>query len=460
MQSNAHIQFHHALLISEEKCIGCVHCVRSCPTQALYIEDGKARLFNERCIDCGECLRKCPVKAISVREDDFRSIFDFPHRVALVPSVVFGQFKSSVSETHLYQLLQQAGFTEIFEVDHTVEFIHKTSKEYIHHHQDLKPFISTYCPAIVRLIQVRFPALLTHLLPVKTPLEISAYYYRNLLTSRGIDAGDIGIYYISPCAAKIAAVKSPVAEPANQINGVINLNSLYNIIQKLLTSKQEDPYPVSGRDPLALNKKSILWSLNEGESTQYEGRCLAIDEITNVIEFLEKFENASLPDVDFIEFRACDQGCAGGVLTTTNRFLCVEKLKNRAEKAVYHGDAINEMQKAIFEQNAFLKEIAMIPDIPARSMMKFDDNFLEAMNKYNDYQNITRNLPMVDCSLCGFQSCFAFAEQVVRNGFDKDRCVFVQKAALFNGHINSGRLQEVSEAVWGKEKYQFDVKPV
>ncbi len=455
MPVNAHTQFHHALLISEEKCIGCVHCVRSCPTQALYIEKGKAKLFNERCIDCGECLRKCPVKAIRIREDDFNSIFEFPHRVALVPSVVFGQFKSGVSESHLYQLLKLAGFTDVFEVDNTVEFIHKTSKEYIQSNKEHKPFISTYCPAIVRLIQVRFPALLSHLLPVKTPLEISAYYYRHLLTTRGIEAGDIGIFYISPCAAKIAAVKSPVAEPANQINGVINLNSLYNIIQKLLTSKQDDPYPVSGKDPLALNKKSILWSLNEGESAHYDGRCLAIDEITNVIEFLEKFENESLPDVDFIEFRACDQGCAGGVLTTTNRFLCVEKLKNRAENAVYHADEINAKQKEVFESADFLKEIAMIQEIPARSMMKFDDNFLVAMNKYNEYQSITRNLPMVDCSLCGFQSCFAFAEQVVRNGFDKDRCVFVQKAALFNEHINASRLKEVSEAVWGQEKYQW-----
>jgi iron only hydrogenase large subunit-like protein len=116
---------------------------------------------------------------------------------------------------------------------------------------------STYCPAIVRLIQARFPSLLSHLLPFKTPQEISAYFYRKLLLSSGIDAGDIGIFYNTPCAAKIAAVKSPVAEPLNQINGVININSLYNIIQQLLTAKKEDPYQTPGMDPLALNRKAL-----------------------------------------------------------------------------------------------------------------------------------------------------------------------------------------------------------
>ena len=52
-------EFYHALKIDKEKCIGCVHCIRVCPTQALRVIRGKATLFGRRCVDCGECMRAC-----------------------------------------------------------------------------------------------------------------------------------------------------------------------------------------------------------------------------------------------------------------------------------------------------------------------------------------------------------------------------------------------------------------
>ena len=50
--------------------------------------------------------------------------------------------------------------------------------------------------------------------------------------------------------------------------------------------------------------KEILWSLTNGEANHSEGRCLAIDEVHNVIEFLEKLENEEITDIDFLELRA------------------------------------------------------------------------------------------------------------------------------------------------------------
>ncbi|MDZ7775214.1 MAG: 4Fe-4S binding protein [Bacteroidales bacterium] len=56
--------FHHALKIDKELCIGCTHCMKVCPTEALRLRDGKAVLLANRCVDCGECFRACPVSAI------------------------------------------------------------------------------------------------------------------------------------------------------------------------------------------------------------------------------------------------------------------------------------------------------------------------------------------------------------------------------------------------------------
>lgn len=454
MSALANTIFHHALRINNEKCIGCTHCVRSCPTGALYISNGKANLFHERCVDCGECLRRCPVSAIDVEDDDFSNIFRFNRRVVLVPAIFFSQFQPLVSEKYIYSLLHQAGFTDVFEVEQTVEYINKTTKRCLSENAYPKPNISPFCPAIVRLIQVRFPALVNHILPVKSPMEVSAQFYRNQMIQQGVDPADIGIFYITPCAAKIAAVKSPVGETTQIIDGVINMNSLYNIVRKLISNNDKQSCQISDNDPFSLSSKSVLWSLTQGESSNYDGRCLAIDEIHNVIEFLEKVENDEFKDLDFLELRACDQSCAGGVLTTENRFLAAEKLNLRAHQAVYHPQIINDSQQKIFADSAFLDSSSFTGPIPPRSIMKFDDDYQAAMKKLSDFQLLMNRLPMVDCGMCGFQSCHSFAEQVIRNNNKNIRCTFD-----LIGHINSdnssNELKSSTTAVWGIDKFNI-----
>ncbi len=41
-------------------CLGYGSCRRVCPTDAIVIEDGLARVLPERCIACGACVKTCP----------------------------------------------------------------------------------------------------------------------------------------------------------------------------------------------------------------------------------------------------------------------------------------------------------------------------------------------------------------------------------------------------------------
>ena len=54
----------HGFRIDEQECDGCLACMRICPTQAIRVQDGKARLLPRLCIDCGACEPECPVQAI------------------------------------------------------------------------------------------------------------------------------------------------------------------------------------------------------------------------------------------------------------------------------------------------------------------------------------------------------------------------------------------------------------
>ncbi len=52
-----------AVLVNEEKCIGCSLCVIECPEEAMTAR-GVATIDDEKCVECLECAANCPADAI------------------------------------------------------------------------------------------------------------------------------------------------------------------------------------------------------------------------------------------------------------------------------------------------------------------------------------------------------------------------------------------------------------
>ena len=416
------LPFYHALKVVEDVCIGCTHCMNVCPTKAIRVKTGIADIDKNACVDCGECLKACPVDAIIVEQDDFNQIFSFKQRVALLPTVLLGQFPDDITEEQIYSVIHDMGFTHVFEVDEAVDLLIDGTKEYIRKHPQMRPFISSFCPAIVRLIQVRFPSLVENIVRLKPVVDISSQFYRKKLIDEGFKNDEIGIFYITPCAAKIASVKSPVGEEELLIDGVINMDFIYNKVMLSIKKKSKEKQEVSNYR--YLSKTSIEWSLTNGEASQYTGRCLAIDEIHNVIEFLDKLENEEITDVDFLELRACDRSCAGGVLSTENRFLAVERLSKRANKDIKKQKETIEMYTSY---RPFLLENMAISEIEPRSILSLDSDMMIAMGKMKKIQRIMRVLPGIDCGACGAPKCKVLAEDIVQGKAKMNQCVFLQK---------------------------------
>jgi iron only hydrogenase large subunit-like protein len=442
--------FHHALKVMEDVCQACSHCMRVCPTEAIRILGGKADISADKCVDCGKCYKVCPSNAIYVEQDDFNTIFQFKYRVAIVPSILIGQFHESIETENIYANLIDIGFTQVYEVENCVELLNDFMLEYLLDHVEDTPLISCFCPAIVRLIQVRFPSLTHHLIPMKQPIDISALYLRKKLLDQGIAENEIGIYYITPCAAKIAAVKSPVGEDLSAVDGIINMDLIYNrILRHMKRDKKEGSEMLVERDHLTA--LDIQWSLTRGEAQNMQGRSVAIDGMDNVIEFLEKLENNEISGFKFLELRACDESCAGGILTSGNRFLTVERLRKRAEN--YKLDESKHLKKKdISNYRGYLHANKDITAIQPRCISKLDEDTGKAILKMQKVRKMMCYLPGFDCGVCGAPSCQALAEDIAIGRAHVSNCLFMQRIMEKSNKLSPAHSFSIIEDIWGKNR--------
>ncbi|MEG1763229.1 MAG: [Fe-Fe] hydrogenase large subunit C-terminal domain-containing protein [Bacteroidales bacterium] len=453
--------FYHALKINTELCIGCSHCMRVCPTQAIRIRGGKAFLYPNRCIDCGQCYAVCPITAIYVSQDDFNRIYDFKYRVALVPDVLMGQFNENfctdVSPELVSEVLKEMGFTQVVEIEQMVDFIMDAQQKYVNEHAEIKPLISTYCPAIVRLIQVKFPSLTENLMLLKQPLDVAAINCKQDLLRQGAKEEEIGIFYITPCAAKIAAVKKPVGEEKSTIDGIINLDFIFNkILRKIKEEKLDHPLKNKSKNSSVDEQKHLssigaLWSLSAGELSHIKGRKLAIDGIAHVNAFLEKLEDLDESDIDFLELKACDHGCAGGILLSGSRFLIIEQMHKRAQQIIEREKKGESTPLPLDpERIRYLSNNLAVEKVHPRSM-KLDKDISVAMKKMAQIREMMELLPKKDCGICGAPSCQALAEDIANEEGDLKDCIFMQTYLEETGNMDGSERVELFKKIWGED---------
>lgn len=443
--------FKHSLKVNDYLCSGCTACMRICPTAAIRIRGGKAVISDNKCVDCGECMKQCPKKAIYIKQDDFQLIENYGIRVALVPATFIAQFDDKYKTKQIYACLEKLGFTHIYEVEHSIEFLVELYKDYMKAHPEIRTFISPYCPAVIRLIQVRFPSLVDNIIKLKSPLDVAARAVMQKLIDRGAREESIGIFYVTPCAAKIASVKYPVSNQDTCIAGVINMDFLFNKVKLMLSNSKDDVKAINHH----LTPRDVLWPLTGGEAANFKGAPYAVDGLQNVIHFLEKLEDDAIDVKGLVEMRICDEGCVGGVLTTQNRFVARRRLENRAQllSRIHH----DKQESISYDNSEFSEAIArqmVIPEIKPRSLYKLDDNFSTAFKMAEQMKKIEKSLPGINCSACGAPSCAALAEDIVRGDANITTCIFINR--------NSQASEEAIDSIWGdcvsKKENQENIK--
>lgn len=411
-------KFFRSVCLDESLCKGCVNCIKHCPTQAIRVRNGKASITSKFCIDCGECIRICKHHAKICTYDHLDILHNYEYTVALPAPSLYGQFNNLDDINILLTALIYLGFDDVFEVSSAAELVSGASRKYVKEHPEQWPIISTACPSVVRLIRVRFPNLIEHLMPLQPPVEVAARLARKrAMEKTGLPPEKIGVVFISPCPSKVTYAKVPLGTRKSDIDGVIAIKEVYPKLLPLMQTAARNPQPLSYS-----GKIGIGWGGTGGEAGGLlTDSYLAADGIQNVIQVLEDMEDQKFTDLQFIELNACFGGCVGGVLTVENPYVAKAKLKKLHK---YMPVSRNHLEPEDEEGIFWTKRIKYEP------VFRLGSNIQESISMLGTVNELCEKFPGLDCGSCGAPSCKALAEDIVRGEATSNDCIYILREYL------------------------------
>ena len=444
--------YFHSVTLDEDNCKGCTNCIKRCPTEAIRVRKSKARIIKERCIDCGECIRVCPYHAKKAITDPIEAIESFKYKIAIPAPTLYGQFNNSYTRNRILNGLKSLGFDDIYEVAKAAETVTNATKKLIGKGNFKKPLISSACPAVVRLIQVRFPNLIDNLVKIESPMEVAAIMARTkTMKLQNLAMEDIGVFFITPCAAKVTSIKAPYEKDKSAVDGAISMKDIY---LKLLNSMDKNKISVNLEQS---GYEGIRWASSGGEALGLGiDNYIAVDGIHSVIKIFEEIEKDRLEDIDFVEALACTGGCLGGPLTVENAYLAKSRLKKHMEEANrVSGKLQSSMQNESDKVKIPLNDdegLEWTGNIEHRPIMKLDEDIVVAIKKLEALEKINNNLPGLDCGACGAPSCRALAEDIVRGNANETDCIFKLRDRVRHLAIQMSELESKMPPVMDKDK--------
>lgn len=426
------LRFYHAIIPIPEKCDGCMKCLRSCPTQALRVRENTPVIVEDFCIDCGACIAACPRKAIVPNVDRIRETSAYDVKVAVPSLVLYSQLGMRVSPREVHLALSKLGFDYIYDVADACGMVSLAVQEHLARTpKSDKPLISSMCPAVVRLIQVKYPSLVSHVIPFEPPRELTAREAKiKVAQSRTIDIRKVGAFYISPCPAKSISVLQPAEKERSFLDGFIAISDIYvrllDAIREMKTEEVE-----------AFSPENVVFG-SGWERTGLMSRSLkvkswiAVSGLDHVVKILDDIEAMRLDGIDFVEANACFEGCLGGCLTAENVYVARSKTlmleeENNDRQSQGQSGQDRDWVRQLYDHGYFFMENELKP----RTQEKSSDipNAILAMKKRDE---LTSRLPGIDCCVCGSPTCAAFAEDVLKGETTFDQCPFPEAGKARN----------------------------
>lgn len=419
--------YSHSVTLECDKCIGCTDCIKRCPTEAIRVKASKAKIIEERCIDCGNCIAVCRSGAKKAVMDKMSLMDKYPYRIALPSPAFYAQFSKAPDIASILDAFFEIGFTDVLEVAAAAEVVAVYTREYILETKEF-PVISSACPVILRLIQRRFPSLIPNILPIMSPMELAARSIKKHYKEQGIKEEDVGVFFISPCPAKATDIHKPKGLDKSYVDGAFSMQEVYKAIRHKIGKGKPRTWAHQA------SHQGLSWATRNGAS-QNVGimNHIAVDGMENIISILEKIEDGTLSNIQYIEALACTGGCLGGALTIENPFISRYTLKKFIEQEMKKNEETPKQADDRFLKVPYTFEVPICP----RPVFSLDKDIETALSMMENIEILYEKLPQIDCGSCGAPTCKCFAEDVVRGFSNVEDCIFMLRK----------RIKELSESM-------------
>lgn len=367
-----------------EKCQKCMACIRICPTEALSMQHQRIQINREKCINCGQCLDACVHQGLQAKGSTLDDLAQYEKRIALLPPAVFGECHNHAEIEQLMHTFIEMGFDEVVELSSYEAAIY----DHVQLYRKDNPggyLISSFCPVVNRLIEMKYPMLLSNMIPFELTAEIAAKRIRQQHENE-----NVGIFYLCECIAKLPLGKFPYGNKRSEIDHCVSLVDLFPKIARIRnTNRLTTDICAKGICAVA----SELFVQDEILSST-----IVADGLKKVQLVLDLAEFGQLKGEHLLWLSNCINGCIGGNLLWGNPFEA--SINSRRHYANANGTPI------VLSDEEIIQETVMFN----RANMK---SLKERMAEFTKINEQLEKLPGYDCGACGYPSCRVMAEEIV-----------------------------------------------
>lgn len=425
--AHSYVQFDDAL------CTGCTKCVRACPTKAIRIRSARAVLSPELCIGCGECIRVCPEGAVSSTISHQKLQRTDKLSVAIVSPVLYAQFPGVMPCDVLFGL-NRIGFDHAIDLSYYLEMYQFATEEFIMRNRETNevpwPLISPICPVIFRLIALKYPDMLSHIVPLKRPAAMAGEEVRKSISrEEGVAENDITVYHLTPCPSKLLSDKAGSLDDLSTMDLALGINNIYPALHEeveIIKNMELSLYPYKHLC-FAPNARGPMWGMSGGEiAGMTTDRVLAVSGLKECIKYIEKIEMGLFQDMEYIEFRACSEGCLGGPLTAADKYVARSTVQ-KLIKMFGLGRRIQRRKlRHLYDQGWFFSKVK-----PTEMKETCEAGAPElTISQMQQVEQILARTAGNDCGACGAPDCRTFAEDVVHGYADLQDCYRIKLDTL------------------------------
>jgi anti-sigma regulatory factor (Ser/Thr protein kinase)/Fe-S-cluster-containing hydrogenase component 2 len=368
-----------SLGIVAELCRDCRHCLVACPTAAVRVRDAQPSVLHHLCVDCTCCIAACDPGALTLL-DAPDGLAPSADGVLAVPPALLAGFGDHAVDTVLEEL-RGLGFADVVSVHPYENELRRCVLDLAATSSLPAPVISPVCPAVVNLIEVKFPSLVPHLAPLASPWEALQR-----------DLGERDVTYVVSCPSQRTAL---LAQQPTAQRHTVTPRLVRNAVLPRLAARRRAAHDAPAPRPQAAG----------------EGDLLVVTGVSHVLAVLEAIEDGRLADVSTVEPFICDGGCFGSPLLGEDACVAAWRWAAAAGATPDTGRSCTRAR----------------PYRP-RPGIRLDADMAVAIRKLAELDAETRALPGKDCGVCGAPKCAALAEDIVMGRAARALCPYVTSA--------------------------------